>query len=91
MEIGVMYYDGSNVNIVDKIEEFCKWYEKKHKIKPESCYINIDDYNKNEEEIKNVSFVEVQPMHRILKNYFWIGCEDMTFQDYSDLNLKNEE
>lgn len=85
MEIAVMYSDSSDLTVIEKIEKYSGFYERKYGIKPEVCHVHPSLFESLERDEREELGVQLVSDDLILKNNFWIGVEEGTFKFYSEL------
>jgi hypothetical protein len=75
MNVGMMWWDGSSLSLVAKIQKAIDYYQKKYGRKPDVCLVHPSMMEKDQTRVE-VDKLTVRPYHAVLPNHIWIGIED---------------
>jgi hypothetical protein len=70
MNSGLLWFDDSKQELVDKIAQAARRYEQKTGRRPSRCYVHPGELGG---ESITVDGVQVAEMSTVLKHHFWIG------------------
>ena len=72
MEIGLLWYDDSQMEFATKVQQVAQRYEEKFGARPNRCYVNPASMPG---EVKRLSLngIKVVTSRAILSNHFWVG------------------
>ena len=75
MEIGLLWYDDSQVEFATKVQQVVQRYEEKFGRSPNRCYVNPASMPG---EVKRLSLngIKVVTSPAVLPNHFWVGVQD---------------
>lgn len=74
MNEGLLWFDNSKRDLVDKIEDAATRHQRKFGTPPTECRVNPVTLGKGWPEM--VGRVMVVPQANVLRNHFWIGVGD---------------
>ena len=69
MTEGLLWYDDSELDLAEKVEQAARRYERKFGESPSVCYVNPSLLPEGECRVGDVS---VEPLDTVLLHHFWI-------------------
>ena len=78
MNSGLLWFDDSKQELVDKIAQAAQRYEQKTGRRPSRCYVHPGDLGG---EAINVNGITVEESTTVLKHHLWIGSGDTDIED----------
>ena len=73
MDIGMLWFDDSQLSINEKISRAVTFYDEKYGRTPTLCLVHPDTLNGGEE---IVAGVEIRQARSVMPDHFWIGVDD---------------
>ena len=86
MRIGMLWYDDSNIDVVEKVNRAASYYRQKFHKEPNVCYVHPSEVKVDLKEIATdaaggkysptdlkVDSVEIRASTTILRSHLWIG------------------
>lgn len=68
MNIGMLWYDNSNLTQVDKIKKAAAYYQKKYGKTPNCCWVNHKQFPD-----QVIEGIEIKSARTVMTNHLWIG------------------
>ena len=76
MNVGMLWFDDSASELVDKVTQVTRYYRSKHGAAPNVCYVHPSALGGKEE--ASVGDVRVKSGSAVLRHHFWVGREDIS-------------
>lgn len=76
MKEGLLWYDDSGRDLIEKIGLAARQYRKKFGTPPDACYVHPSMLKDNGR--TQVDGVRVAPLPSVLRHHFWLGQEEKT-------------
>jgi hypothetical protein len=73
MDIGMLWFDDSQLTISEKISRAVEFYDEKYGRTPTLCLVHPETVNGGEE---IVAGVEIRQARSVMPDHFWIGIDD---------------
>ncbi len=73
MEIGMLWFDDSQLTTAEKISRAVTFYDEKYGRMPTLCLVHPDTLNGGEEIMAGV---EIRQARSVMPDHFWIGVDD---------------
>lgn len=77
MKEGLLWYDDSGRDLIEKIGQAARQYRKKFGTPPDACYVH-PSMLKDNGRTRQVDGVRVAPLPSVLRHHFWLGQEEKT-------------
>jgi hypothetical protein len=84
MEIGMLWFDDSQLPLGEKISRAISFYDEKYGRSPTHCLVHPETFNGGEEKVDGV---EVRQARTVMPNHFWIGIEDKSKSTQLELEI----
>jgi hypothetical protein len=73
MEIGMLWYDDSSREFVEKIDRAVSYYREKYGVAPTLCLVHPTTLP---EKVTNLEGLEVRRVQSVQPGHFWVGVAD---------------
>ena len=75
MEIGLLWYDDSKIDLATKVQEAAERYEEKFGRRPDRCHVNPVSLPGEAKKL-SLNGIKVLASPAVLPNHLWVGVQD---------------